>query len=170
VEGERAAQGPEANVPVREIMTTEVVTITPDRTVEEAAATLRQHGFGGMPVVDDQGILIGMVSEFDVISKRGHTVGEIMSRGVISVGDEVSADQVTSLMGLHGIRRVPIVRDGRLIGIISRSDLLRLFTLIRWTCQSCGDYERGFTRPDRCPRCGSTEFSLERERRSTEGF
>jgi CBS domain-containing protein len=170
VDLEDTEQLDESRVLVREIMTKDVVTITPDRTVEEAAEELRKRGFGGMPVVDEQGILIGMVSEFDVISKRGRTVGDIMSRGVISVSDEVTADQVTSLMGLHGIRRVPVVREGRLVGIVSRSDLLRLFSLIRWTCQSCGDYERGFTRPIRCPRCGSTEFNLERERRTTEGF
>jgi CBS domain-containing protein len=157
-------------VTVAEIMTMEVVTTTADRPVEEVARELRTRSFGGLPVVDEAGIPIGMVSEFDIISKRGHAVAEIMTRGVISVGDETSADQVVALMGVHGIRRVPVVRDGRLVGIVSRSDLLRLFSLIRWTCAQCGDYERGFIRPDRCVRCGGTTLHLEREHRTSEGF
>ena len=116
---------------IAEIMTTEVVTTTVDRPTEEVARELRMRGFGALPVVDDAGMLIGIVSEFDIISKRGHSAGEIMTRGVITVDDQMSADQVTALMGAHGIRRVPVVRDGKLMGIISRSDLLRLYTLSR---------------------------------------
>lgn len=163
-------QAAENAVPVRDIMTTDVVTTGPDRPVDEVARELSTRGFGGMPVVDANGVVVGIVSEYDVISKRGRTVGEIMSRGVVSVGDEASAELVTTLMGLHGIRRVPVVRDGRLVGIVARSDLLRLYGLVRWTCQSCGDYERGFSQPERCARCGGIEFSLERERRTAEGF
>lgn len=163
-------QPPENHVPVSEIMTVNVVTTTADRPVDDVARELRARGYGGMPVVNDAGILVGMVSEYDIISKRGRTVDEIMSRGVISAGDEASADQVASLMSLHGIRRVPIVRDGRLVGIVSRSDLLQLYTLVRWTCQSCGDFERGFVRPERCARCGGTDLQLDRERRTGEGF
>lgn len=157
-------------VRVAEIMTTAVVTTTPDRPVEEVAGVLRTRGFGGLPVVDADGILIGMVSEFDVISKRGRTVADIMTRGAISAGDEAAADQVTALMGLHGIRRVPVVRAGRLVGIVSRSDLLRLHGTVRWVCADCGDYERGFARPERCARCGGAALHLEREDRSSEGF
>jgi CBS domain-containing protein len=113
--------------PVREIMSADVATTTPDRAVADFARELLDRGLSGMPVVDADGALIGMVSEYDVISKRGQTVGEIMSRGVISVTDDTDTDQVAGLMGLHGIRRLPVVRDGRLVGIVSRTDLLRLF-------------------------------------------
>ena len=150
-------------VTVREIMTERVVTTTPDRSVDEVARVLREHGFSGMPVVSADGALVGMVSAYDIISKRGQTVGEIMSRGVISVGEEASADQVASLMGLHGIRRVPVVREGQLVGIVSRSDLLRLFSVMRWTCTTCGYVERGLTRPAQCAQCGTTDLRLERE-------
>jgi CBS domain-containing protein len=114
-------------VPVREIMTGDVETTTPDTTIAELARQLLDGGYSGMPVVDTEGVLVGMVSEYDVISKRGATVAEIMSRGVISVPEDAGTDQVAGIMGLHGIRRVPVVRDGRLIGIVSRTDLLRLF-------------------------------------------
>lgn len=156
-------------VVVSEVMTTDVHTTRPETPIEEVARELRLRRLGGLPVIDERGILVGMVSEYDVISKPGKTAGDIMSRGVISVGDEASAQQVTQLMGLHGIRRVPVVRDGKLVGIVSRSDLLELYSLVRWVCPSCGDYERGFARPERCPRCGSTDLTLEREVRVSEG-
>lgn len=114
-------------VPVREIMSGDVATTTPETTVADLARQLLDGGLGGMPVVDAGGALVGMVSEYDVISKRGTTVAEIMSRGVLSVGEDATTDQVAGIMGLHGIRRVPVVHDGRLVGIVSRTDLLRLF-------------------------------------------
>lgn len=108
-----------------ELMTREVVTASAETPVEELARTLLKHQIGGMPVVDGSGVLVGMVSGFDVISKNGKTTAEIMSRGVVSVIEEAGVDDVVSLMGLHGIRRVPVVANGRIVGIISRSDLLR---------------------------------------------
>jgi CBS domain-containing protein len=160
----------DVSVSIGAIMTTDVFTTGPDAPVTDIATELRTRGLGGMPVIDESGVLIGMVSEYDVISKRGKTARDIMSRGVISIGDEASADQVTQLMGLHGIRRVPIVREGKLVGIVTRSDLLRLYSLIRWTCESCGDFERGLSRPDKCARCGGSSFQLDTELRTGEGF
>src|SRR5262245_20582177 len=119
-------------LPVREIMTERVVTTTPDRPIDEVARQLRHRAFSGMPVVDGDGDLVGMVSSYDVISKRGRTVGDIMSRGVVDAPEDADAGQVAALMGLHGVRRVPIVRDGRLVGIVTRADLLRLITTVSW--------------------------------------
>jgi CBS domain-containing protein len=107
------------------IMTREVVTATPEDDVWETAARLVEGGYGGMPVVDADGRLVGMVSGFDMISKSGATIGEIMSRGVVSVAPGDSLEAVVTLMGRHGIRRVPVCENGRLVGLISRSDLLR---------------------------------------------
>jgi len=112
---------------VSEIMTGDVATTTPETTVTDLARQLLDGGYSSLPVVDADGALVGMVSEYDVISKRGTIVAEIMSRGVLSVGEDANTDQVAGIMGLHGIRRVPVVRDGRLVGIVSRTDLLRLF-------------------------------------------
>src|SRR5688572_5270477 len=92
-----------ASVAIAEVMTTDVVTTAPDRPVEDVARELRARGFGGLPVVDDAGKLVGIVSEFDVISKRGRTVREVMTPDVISIGEEAGADEVTRLMGHHGI-------------------------------------------------------------------
>jgi CBS domain-containing protein len=111
-----------------DIMTTEVVSTTADAAIWTVARQLIEHGYGGMPVLGPDGALIGMLSGFDVISKDGATVGEIMSRGVVWANPDDSLEDVIQLMGLHGIRRVPVCRDGALIGIISRSDLLRHYT------------------------------------------
>jgi CBS domain-containing protein len=108
-----------------ELMSRDVVTASPATPVADLAHLLLQHSIGGMPVVDDEGYLVGMVSGFDVISKAGATTGEVMSRGVVSVTENADVEDVVSLMGLHGIRRVPVCRDRRIVGIISRSDLLR---------------------------------------------
>lgn len=111
-----------------DIMTTEVLTTTAGAPVWSVARELIEHGYGGMPVLGPDGALVGMVSGFDVISKDGATIGEIMSRGVVWANPGNSLADVIQLMGLHGIRRVPVCENGRLIGIISRSDLLRYFT------------------------------------------
>jgi CBS domain-containing protein len=109
-------------------MTPKVVTTRAETFIWDAARVLLDKGYGGMPVVDSSGKLIGMVSGFDVISKTGRTVGEIMSRGVVWAKPSDSLQDVIQLMGLHGIRRVPVCDGERLVGIISRSDLLAHFT------------------------------------------
>jgi len=111
-----------------DIMTPKVITTKAHILTWDAARVLLDKRFGGMPVVDAAGKLIGMVSGFDVISKTGNTVGEIMSQGVVFVKPSDSIEEVIHLMGLHGIRRVPVCEDDRLVGIISRSDLLAYFT------------------------------------------
>lgn len=107
------------------LMTRAVITASPETPVADLARLLVEHNIGGMPVVDSDGAILGMVSGFDVISKRGAITAEIMSRGVVSVAVDAGVDEIVGLMGLHGIRRVPVATDGRLAGIISRSDLLR---------------------------------------------
>lgn len=109
----------------KDIMTRDVETAAPGDDVWATADRLVANGHGGMPVLNETGELVGMVSGFDVLSKRGRTIGEIMSRGVVFLDETASLDEVVALMGLHGIRRVPICSGGRLTGILSRSDLLR---------------------------------------------
>jgi CBS domain-containing protein len=109
-------------------MTSNVRTTTAEAPVWDVARALLDNGFGGMPVVDASGTLVGMISGFDVISKTGAVVGDIMSRGVVWASPDDPLPDVVQLMGLHGIRRVPVCRDGQLLGIISRSDLLAWYT------------------------------------------
>ena len=123
-----------------DIMTT-VVTTTPDADVWTVARSLLEHGFGGMPVLGEDGELVGMVSGFDVISKSGTTINQIMSRGVVWANPDDSFAAVVQLMGLHGIRRVPVCetahRSGSSAGPIScctRSPARPRVTLAYYRC------------------------------------
>jgi len=147
----------------REIMTEPVISVAPDMPVDRIARLLAEHRITGMPVVDDKGRVVGIVTEYDVIAKRGKVAREIMSRDVISVNEDTPAESVAQILTERRVRRVPVLRDGRLVGIISRADLIRLFTLTRWTCEGCGYFVRGFERPERCVACGSPRIVLDRE-------
>jgi CBS domain-containing protein len=147
----------------RDIMTTGVQTVGPETSVDTAARVMFEKAISGMPVVTDDGVLIGVVTEYDVISRTGATVGEIMTRDVISIGEDTEPETIARLLINQRVRRLPVVRDGRVIGIISRSDLVKLFALTRWSCEACGFYTRGFERLTVCPKCGSATIILERE-------
>jgi CBS domain-containing protein len=107
-----------------DIMTREVITIRPDVSVKDLAKRLAYHRISGMPVADESGAVLGVVSEADLISKRGATVGEIMTSPVISVSEETPAIEVAMLLTQERIKRVPVLRDGRLVGLIGRSNVV----------------------------------------------
>jgi CBS domain-containing protein len=150
-------------VTVRDIMTGEVATVAPEMPVENAARMLFSQSISGMPVVDDDGKLVGVVTEFDIIAKEGATVADIMTTDVVTVSEDTDAETVAQILTSRRVRRVPVVHDGAVVGIVSRSDLVRLFALTRWSCETCGFYTRGFERLALCPKCGSTSIILERE-------
>ena len=152
-----------APVTVREIMTTDVITVRPHATVDEVARLLFNRHITGVPVVDENDCVVGIVSEFDVISKNGKTAADIMSRDPISVHEETPAEEVAHLLTTRRVRRVPVISEGRLTGIVSRADLVRLFAMTRWSCEDCGYFVRGFHRPGVCDACGSTNITLDRE-------
>jgi CBS domain-containing protein len=112
------------DIPVRSFMTREVVAVLPTMPVREFAALLHERRITGAPVVDEDNHVIGVASDFDVIGRVGKVVGEIMSRTVISVTEETTAEAVAHLFINERIRRVPVVANGRLVGIVSRSDLV----------------------------------------------
>ncbi|HAX24815.1 MAG TPA: CBS domain-containing protein [Thermomicrobiales bacterium] len=147
---------------VGEIMTRDIITVTSDTTTESAARTLFTQRISGMPVVED-GRLVGLVTEYDIIAKEGQTVGDIMTRDVVTVSEDTDAEAVAQILTSQHVRRVPVVLDGRVTGIVSRSDLVRLFALTRWSCEACGYYTRGFERLSVCPKCGGKSIILERE-------
>jgi CBS domain-containing protein len=146
-----------------EIMTTNVMTLSPDVMIENAAREMFENAISGMPVVDQDGRLIGVVSEYDIIAKQGKTVGDIMTTDIVSVGEDTDPETIARMLTEQRIRRIPVVREGKVVGIISRSDLVRLFALTRWSCEACGYYTRGFERLTTCPKCGSDTILLERE-------
>lgn len=146
-----------------DIMTTNIRTVEASTSVEAAARIMFEQSISGIPVVDEDNHLIGVVSEFDVLAKDGETVGDIMTQNVITVGEDTDPETIARMLIEQHIRRLPVVREGEVVGIISRSDLIRLFALTRWSCESCGYYTRGFERLMLCPKCGSDVIILERE-------
>lgn len=117
---------------VREAMTsTGLVTATAPMPVAEAAALLTRHRFTALPVVDGAGDLVGIVSEADLLRDpldgrrtRATTVGAAMARNVVTVSPDDPLDRARELMTERGYRLLPVVVDGRLVGMVSRRDLL----------------------------------------------
>lgn len=117
----------EMDLTAHDVMLTDSPSATVDMPVAGVIAVLEANDIGGMPVLDDDGSLIGMVTEYDIISKKGDTAGSIMSRGVITVQESAPVSELVELMGLHGVRQLPVMRDGLLIGIVTRRELMRRY-------------------------------------------
>lgn len=112
----------------RDIMTRTVYTIRPAATAQEVAQLLAEKRISGVPVVDEHNNIIGIVTEADIISKvirEGLTVADLMSREVITVDEEMSASDIAGLLTERRIKRVPVVSEGKLTGIVSRGDIVR---------------------------------------------
>jgi len=135
-----------------DVMTTRVITVTENQTKQQAAQLLSQHRISGLPVVNKDQVVVGVVTEYDVISKAGPTVSEIMTRGVISVTPDTDLEEVSHILVHERIKRLPVIEKGRLLGIVSRADLVREVAM-GWMCPVCGEVVRGEEQPERCPRC-----------------
>lgn len=149
-------------IPVKEVMTTEVISFREDTPVSEIAELLAASHITGGPVVTGDGYVVGIVSEVDVFSKRGALARDIMSPQVISITEDTGIDEAARLLAGERIRRLPVLKNGRLIGLISRSDVLEFFATRVWTCTACAHSEHGLEAPESCPACSRSEFTLER--------
>ncbi len=149
-------------IPVKEVMTTNVIAFREDTPVEEIAWTLSSKRITGGPVITADGHVVGIVSEIDVFSKRGQFARDIMSQHVITVSEDTGIDEAARLLVGEKIRRVPVIKRGKMVGLLSRSDVLDFFATTRWTCNVCGRWERGLEQPERCHSCSSTDIRLER--------
>ena len=110
-----------------DIMTRKVCTIHPEASAQEAAQILSRHRISGLPVVNADDKIIGMVTEADIISKvhrEGLLVSDIMSHKVISVTEETPVGEIAMLLTERKIKRVPVVSGDKLVGIISRGDIV----------------------------------------------
>ena len=153
----------------RDVMTTQVVTVLPDTSVREVARMLLINRISAVPVVDTEGRILGMLSEGDLmrrtetgtdehhswwlalfadlrveafVKSHGLHANDVMTREVISVSEDAPLDEVATLLERHRIKRVSVVRDGKLVGIVSRANLLH--GLVAWragTAASGGDRE-----------------------------
>ena len=137
-----------------DVMTSAVITVDEDATVQAAAKLLAEHHISALPVVDKHDRVIGMVSEGDLLHRaetgteqrrswwlemmtstnqlaaeyiKSHSakVKDVMTRDVISVTGETAVADIAVLLETHRIKRVPVLRDGRLVGIVSRSNLIQ---------------------------------------------
>ncbi len=136
------------------IMTHDVVTVPPDMPVPDLVKLLLARGISGAPVVDKDGALVGMVTEGDLVRRaelgtarkrggwaafftgtavlareyvrsHGLLVSDIMTAGAAAVGPDATLAEVADLMESRNVRRVPVVSDGHVVGIVSRANLLR---------------------------------------------
>ncbi|WP_287929194.1 CBS domain-containing protein [Arthrobacter sp.] len=146
------------------IMSHPVVTVRPELDVGEIAALIRKHRISGIPVVDSQDHVLGLVSEYDLLARVGATASEIMTTAVISASPDTAISDVRQLLVSQRIGRLPILSGGRLVGIISRGDLVSLLAT-EWVCGVCGEPARGDHAPARCPKCGgeSAGFTLQEQ-------
>lgn len=118
---------------ISEVMTTNVVSIRQSETAEMAARLLSRNNIGSMPVCDDGGKVVGMVTDRDLVTRcmaaglkpQETPVAQVMTSGPITVQAEESAGAVSAIMGSSQVRRVPVLRNGKLAGIVSLADLAR---------------------------------------------
>ncbi len=146
---------------VGDIMTRNVITARAETSVTDVVQLLERHRITGLPVVDDNDHLIGVVSESDIIGKSGDVVSEIMTNGSWTVTEDTLVGDAAEVMLRRRIRRLPVVREGnQLVGLLSRRDLISFFAHHVWTCSWCGKGYRGFYAPSSCTQCGGETFSI----------
>ena len=139
-----------------DVMTPGPMTLRPDTSVHVAAQLLSEHRISGAPVVGDNGCIVGIVSEYDLIARNGSVVSQVMTRDVVSVPETATVDRVRTILVTQRFKRVPVVDgESRLVGLISRADLVRELAY-RWQCQRCGNLLRARRPPDGCSRCGAS--------------
>lgn len=144
----------------KDIMTTMVATVQPEANIKDIAKLLLERRISAVPVVDPDGQLLGIVSEGDLmrrsetgterhlswwlrlvadpedramayVKSHGAHASDIMTRDLVSVGPDASLEDVAETLEKHRIKRVPVLRDGELVGIVSRADLLRGLVALR---------------------------------------
>lgn len=139
---------------VKEIMTTQVVTVSVDASRHEAAALLRENRISGVPVVDESGAVVGLLSEHDLLARPGECVQDVMSLAVLAVTEDTDIDDVRHLLVERRIHRVPVLRGHELVGVVSRGDVLAVMGT-EWVCEVCGEVMHATQPPGTCPRCQS---------------
>lgn len=129
--GRRPGTPPTGSSPVRDAMTKDVVTARAIEQIDAVAERLVERRHKSFPVVDDQRRLVGLVSEADILGKEplsgrsnGRTVGSVMTKDVITLSPDDPISSARLLIAEHGLRMVPVVENGQVVGVLSRSDLV----------------------------------------------
>jgi len=118
---------------VRELMTERVISVGQDEPVTAAARLLKRHNIGALPVCDSSGRLRGLVTDRDIVLRcvamgedpQSTRTGEIMSRGILTAEPEDSVERAVKVMAQDQVRRLPVLSNGRLVGIVSLCDMAR---------------------------------------------
>jgi len=142
-----------------DVMVRDVVTVTPDTDIEEAVKLLIAHDISALPVIDGSARLVGIISEADLIQRpeigvdkrrpwwleavtpaatladefakaRGKKVGEMMTRNVVTATEDTPLAEIAALLEHKRIKRVPIVRDGKVVGVVSRANLIQALATV----------------------------------------
>tara|TARA_R110002020_G_scaffold257811_2_gene471456 strand:+ start:229 stop:690 length:462 start_codon:yes stop_codon:yes gene_type:complete len=146
-QGVRLAEPKKAPIPqilVKEYMSTNLITFQPDDTIDQVMEVLTKKKISGAPVIDASGALVGIISEVDCLKeiiKGKYTntpkfpakVSEHMSVDVLILSPDLSIFDAASKFLEHGFRRFPVMKEGRLLGQISLSDVIRAFPTMKHT-------------------------------------
>jgi CBS domain-containing protein len=108
----------------KDIMTKDIITVGPTMTIKKLAMTLIKNQISGAPVTGKNGRIIGVVSEADIVGKKGKDVRTIMSKKIISVREDTPVEEIAQVMTTHNIKRVPVMHDDEVVGIVSRADIV----------------------------------------------
>jgi acetoin utilization protein AcuB len=113
---------------VVERMTRPPVTVAGEATVQEALDIIQKHRLRHLPVLAADGALVGIVSEKDLLrANAGERVKEIMTRDVVTATEYTALEEAARVMSDHRISSLPVMRDGKLVGIITETDLFQIF-------------------------------------------
>jgi len=153
----------------RDVMSTKLIVVAPKTSVDKIATILMLNMISAVPVVDEKFHILGIVSEGDLLARdeaawlprrswwltlfensdelarqysraHGRTAEDVMTRHVVSVGPDATTAKIADIMRRRGIKRVPVVEDGRLVGIVTRADIVQMVAL--------GSSPGDVTRPD----------------------
>ncbi len=124
---------------VVDLMTTDVITVSRETGIRDAARLMFRNRVSGLPVTSPDGSLVGIITEADFLrleverqegsTDLGETVGDVMSDGVVTTGPDTEVYDAAKMMTFQDIKRLPVVdEDSRLLGIISRADIVSVFT------------------------------------------
>ncbi|WP_372661121.1 CBS domain-containing protein [Cohnella sp.] len=134
---------------VKEIMSTELITIMLNEDIIEAATAMKEQDIGLIPVVDQQNKCIGVVTDRDIVirgiaEKKSISlkVEDIISNNIISVNPDTDVQQVTELMAKEQVRRLPVIENDQIVGIVSMADLAN-----ETSKQKAGEAISGISRP-----------------------
>lgn len=120
------------NDPVKEIMTRDVISISPKYSIKESVAVMTENGIGSLPIVDKEDKLVGIVTERDFAlalagSLTNEKVGDIMVKNVITTTLGTPIESCSKIMVRNNLRRIPVVEEDKLTGIVTSTDILRFF-------------------------------------------